>query len=597
MRIAVIGGGLGGLSTAGFLVRAGLEDVQVYEQAGALGEIGAGIQVPPNAVRLLHRLGVVEQLDDAGVRLETGWEFRRWRTGEVLYSQRLGTACEERFGAPYYVAHRAGLLDALLGVLPDGIVHVGKRCAAVEETGDEVHVTFEDGETITADVVIGADGIHSVVRGAVTTPSPPTFSGLAGYRCMLPAEAAPPMALEPGFTVWLGPGRHLVHYPVSAGREVNLVAIVPAGEWRTESWIAEGTLEGLLAEHVGWADDVQTLLRLAPKAYLYAFYDREPLARFVRGRIALIGDAAHPMLPFLPRARRRPSRTAGARPVPARAERAHRASRYERAARPRVGVSAEPRAPGVTTCPTARADRDAASGPGSPRHGLAVRARREPRARLRRPHRSTRRSPAGPPRATRRATTSRARRPPRPAGGGASPASSRASGPPAESSVTNGSATTSRMLTELRDGERVVAGHGGDDRVAAQEAQLDAVRDLDRAAHEPGVDRAGRDADEAVVEAELPERDAHAWMARAERAEDLRRQVAAAVRHEADRRGGRGRDRAARVRGARRRRRHAPPAGPAPRSSAPSGVSPTPRGQALEQGDARAGSPGAGSRG
>ena len=299
MRIAVIGGGLGGLSTAGFLARAGLDDVQVYEQARALGEIGAGIQVPPNAVRLLHRLGVVEQLDDAGVRLEVGWEFRRWKTGEVLYSQRLGTACEERFGAPYYVAHRAGLLDALLGVLPDGIVHVGKRCAAVEETGEEVQVTFEDGETITADVVIGADGIHSVVRGAVTTPSPPTFSGLAGYRCMLPAESAPPMALAPAFTVWLGPGRHLVHYPVSAGREVNLVAIVPAGEWRTESWVAEGTLEGLLAEHVGWADEVQELLGLAPKTWLYALYDREPLARFVRGRIALVGDAAHPMLPFL----------------------------------------------------------------------------------------------------------------------------------------------------------------------------------------------------------------------------------------------------------------------------------------------------------
>src|SRR6185436_12784242 len=115
---------------AGFLARAGLDDVQVYEQAGALGEIGAGIQVPPNAVRLLHRLVVVEQLDDAGVRLE-------------------------------------------------GVVHVGKRCAAVEETGEEVQVTFDDGETITADVVIGADGIHSVVRGAVTTPSPPTFSGLA----------------------------------------------------------------------------------------------------------------------------------------------------------------------------------------------------------------------------------------------------------------------------------------------------------------------------------------------------------------------------------------------------------------------------------
>ena len=390
MRIAVIGGGLGGLSTAGFLVRAGLEDVQVYEQAGALGEIGAGIQVPPNAVRLLHRLGVVEQLDDAGVRLETGWEFRRWRTGEVLYSQRLGTACEERFGAPYYVAHRAGLLDALLGVLPDGIVHVGKRCAAVEETGEEVHVTFEDGETITADVVIGADGIHSVVRGAVTTPSPPTFSGLAGYRCMLPAEAAPPMALEPGFTVWLGPGRHLVHYPVSAGREVNLVAIVPAGEWRTESWIAEGTLEGLLAEHVGWADDVQDAA--APRAEGVPLRVLRPrAARALRAR----PHRAHrrrgaPDAP-VPRAGRGAGLRGrrGARPVPARGRARARAPRPRalraRAARPRVGGPApEPRAPGDQP-PARRARADPpgrpAGGPGSARAQLlAVRARRRSRA-------------------------------------------------------------------------------------------------------------------------------------------------------------------------------------------------------------------------
>jgi salicylate hydroxylase len=187
----------------------------------------------------------------------------------------------------------------LAKALPAGVVHTGYRCTGYERAGAVGRVSFANGAVVDGDVVIGADGIHSVVRGAVTTPSPPTFSGLAGYRCMLPAESAPPMALAPGFTVWLGPGRHLVHYPVSAGREVNLVAIVPAGEWRTESWVAEGTLEGLLAEHVGWADEVQELLGLAPKTWLYALYDREPLARFVRGRIALVGDAAHPMLPFL----------------------------------------------------------------------------------------------------------------------------------------------------------------------------------------------------------------------------------------------------------------------------------------------------------
>ena len=298
-RIAVIGGGLGGLAAAGFLLRAGVHDVHVYEQAPALGEVGAGIQVPPNAVRLLHRLGVREQLDDAGVRLEVGWEMRRWEDGRVLFSQRLGSACVERFGAPYYVAHRAGLLDGLISVLPDGIVQLGRRCVGVEQVGDEVHVAFADGETVVADLVVGADGIHSVVRNAVTTPSPPTFSGVAAYRCMIPAGAVAEWARESSFKVWLGPGRHLVHYPVSRGREVNVVAIVPAGEWRTESWVSEGTVEGLVAEFASWSPELGALLMQAPKALLYALYDREPLQRIVRGRIALLGDAAHPMLPFL----------------------------------------------------------------------------------------------------------------------------------------------------------------------------------------------------------------------------------------------------------------------------------------------------------
>jgi salicylate hydroxylase len=299
MRVVVVGGGLAGLGAAAFLLRAGVDDVRVFERSPALGEIGAGIQVPPNAVRLMHRLGIREALDRAGVRMETGWDMRRWEDGRVLFSQDLGSACEERFGAPYYVAHRAGLLEALRAVLPEGVVQLGHRCVGVEQDGDEARMMFAGGETVAADVVIGADGIHSVVRDAVTTPSPPTFSGTAAYRCLIPARDADPMALEPGFKVWMGPGRHLVHYPVSGGREVNVVGIVPAGEWRTESWISEGTVDGFRAAYAGWAPQVQALLDRAPSAYLYALYDREPLQRIVRGRVALVGDAAHPMLPFL----------------------------------------------------------------------------------------------------------------------------------------------------------------------------------------------------------------------------------------------------------------------------------------------------------
>jgi salicylate hydroxylase len=299
MRVAVVGGGLGGLAAAGFLLRAGLAEVRVYEQAPALGEVGAGIQVPPNAVRLLRSLGIGEKLDEAGVRLETGWDMRRWEDGRHLFSQVLGDECERRFDASYYVAHRAGLLDALRSVLPDEVVSLGHRCVRAEQIGDEVQLTFEDGSTARADVVVGADGIHSVVREAIVTPEPPRFSHLAAYRAMVPADRAPEGTLEAVFQVWLGPGRHVVHYPVSGGREVNVVAVVPAGDWREESWVAEGDVADFRAEFATWAPELRTLIERAERTWLFALYDREPLTSWTSGRIALLGDAAHPMLPFL----------------------------------------------------------------------------------------------------------------------------------------------------------------------------------------------------------------------------------------------------------------------------------------------------------
>jgi salicylate hydroxylase len=298
VRVAIVGGGIGGLAAAAFLRRAGVADVQVYEQAPELGDIGAGIQLAPNAGRLLERLGLRDALDAIGVRLEVGWEMRRWADGRVLSSLPLGAACEARFGAPYRVVHRAGLIGALRGVLPAKTVHLARRCSGVRPGGDGIEIAFEGGPSVSADVVVGADGIHSVVRDALAPPVPARFSGLAAYRCIVPARQAPELASRPVFTSWLGPGRHLVHYPLSSGGDVNVIAVVPAGDWRTESWVAEGSAERFAEEFAGWDPRVRALVRGAQRAFLYALYDREPLERWAAGRVTLLGDAAHPMLPF-----------------------------------------------------------------------------------------------------------------------------------------------------------------------------------------------------------------------------------------------------------------------------------------------------------
>ena len=250
LRVAVVGGGIGGLATAGFLHRAGL-DVTVYEQAAMLTEVGAGLVVAPNAARLLRRLSLLDRFRDLAVPLEVGWEFRRWQDGRVLFSQRLGAECERLYGERTYTAHRADLVAVLAAAVPEPAVRLGARCVGVRRRPDHVELAFADGSAGTADVVIGADGLHSVVRDAVLATGPPKFSGTCAYRCLVPAAWAPGFALRPVQTLWLGPGRHLVHYPISAGRYVNLVALTPADDYRVESWTAEGRIEDLRAEFAG----------------------------------------------------------------------------------------------------------------------------------------------------------------------------------------------------------------------------------------------------------------------------------------------------------------------------------------------------------
>lgn len=300
LRIAIVGGGIGGLAAALFLRRAGLDAV-VYEQAAALHPVGAGIVVAPNMVRLLQKLGGIAALPGF-VRLEAAWEFRRWADGRVLSVQPMGDACEQLYGAACYVAHRAELLAMLQRALPGDPPRLDHRLVALAQDAREARLTFasRDGRQhqVSADVVIGADGIHSVVRQAIGPEVSARFSGLCAFRCLVPADDAPDLALRPVQTLWLGPGRHFVHYPISGGQLVNVVAFVPAGDWRTESWTADGDIADLRAEFAGWDAALRRLLAPATHTKRWAIFDREPLARWTVGRISLLGDAAHAMLPF-----------------------------------------------------------------------------------------------------------------------------------------------------------------------------------------------------------------------------------------------------------------------------------------------------------
>jgi salicylate hydroxylase len=298
MQAIVVGAGIGGLTAALALRAAGL-DVTVYEQADALREVGAGIQLAPNATRLLHRLGLADALRRVGVRPEA-IEHKRWQDGRILLRQPLGDTCEQTFGAPYYHLYRPDLLAVLADALPAGVVRLGHRCVAVAQDADAATLTFDNGVSARAPVVVGADGIHSTIRALLLGPESPRFSGSLAYRGLVPAERLAHLRLPRYSNGWLGPERHFVHYYVGAGaRLMNFVAIVPARDWRVESWSATGEVADALAEFDGWHPTVQTIIGAADRTHRWALYDREPLDTWSVGRVTLLGDAAHAMLPFM----------------------------------------------------------------------------------------------------------------------------------------------------------------------------------------------------------------------------------------------------------------------------------------------------------
>jgi 2-polyprenyl-6-methoxyphenol hydroxylase-like FAD-dependent oxidoreductase len=311
-RVAIIGGGIGGLTAANALSRAGIE-VAVYEAAAELREIGAGVALHPNAMKVLRAIGVED-----GVRAVAGrsqWQvLRNWKTGRVIgrTSRRQQAAS---FGIEGATVHRADLLDVLAGALPAGMVTLGKRCTQVRTDGEVAAARFADGSEIEADVIAGADGIHSAVRASLFGPDAPRFTGKICYRSIVPVAAVRgalpasdgarrPRAEgaqwpRPEGAQWLGPHGTIVLYPLRGEELINVVCHYDDATYRHESWISECRREEVLERYAGWHESLLRLFAAAGTWYKWALYDRDPIPRWTRGRVTILGDAAHPMLPYL----------------------------------------------------------------------------------------------------------------------------------------------------------------------------------------------------------------------------------------------------------------------------------------------------------
>jgi salicylate hydroxylase len=293
-RIAIVGGGIGGLTAAASLLQAGF-NVRVYEQSRLLSEVGAGINIGPNASRLLIRLGLGEECAKVAYR-SPFFHQRRWQDGRTLTKTPLGKAIEAEFGAPHMIFHRGELHALLAKAVPPERVHLAHRCTGVRQSGDRVEVQFDNGAQATADILIGADGIHSTVRRILLGPERPRFACKA-YRGLIPADRVKDVPAET--TAFLGPGRHFVHYFVSAGRLLNFVGHVEGEDWISESWTEPGKVSDLRADYKNWHPQVERIIDAVDETFIWAVLDRKPIARWSHGRVTLLGDACHPMLPFL----------------------------------------------------------------------------------------------------------------------------------------------------------------------------------------------------------------------------------------------------------------------------------------------------------
>jgi 6-hydroxynicotinate 3-monooxygenase len=296
-RVAVVGAGLGGLTAAGFLQRAGFS-VKVYEQAPAFSRIGAGIILSANVSKVMRRLGIESALVEAGIKSQT-YISRAWDSGETMYQILFDAESERRYGGPYVHIHRGDLHTVLERAVTPGTIMFNHRLVDLKESSDAIRLIFENGATTEVDIVVGADGIRSKVRELLLGPEPPRFVGAAAYRAIFPAERLRGVQI-PDCTKWWGPDRHCLPYFLTSRRdEVYAIGVVPASGWDSDEASTASSRDEYLEAFAGFHTDLRRVLEAVDSVSLWPIFDRERDDRWSGGRIALLGDACHPMRPFM----------------------------------------------------------------------------------------------------------------------------------------------------------------------------------------------------------------------------------------------------------------------------------------------------------
>lgn len=301
-KILIAGGGIGGLAAAAGLLQAG-HDVDVYEQAPELTEVGAGIQISANATRILYHLGLKRALDEVSVRPQR-IEFRLHDTGEIVSEIPLGGDHEEKFGMPYYHVYRPDILDMLrerVEALKPGCIHLNAGVTGYDEQAGRLLLKLEDGATVEGDMLIGADGIKSAVRQQMHGPQQPKFTGQVAWRGLIPVEKLPKDFMPPVFVNWMGPHRHMVVYWVHGGKYLNFVGCVSKPDWTEVGWAIKAPWEDLKADYEGFHPQVQTMLDAMDRdaCYCWALNIRPRLPFWSTSRVTLLGDACHPTIPYM----------------------------------------------------------------------------------------------------------------------------------------------------------------------------------------------------------------------------------------------------------------------------------------------------------